>query len=895
MDYGALYNEEYYKTSCGEISYLRADMWMPFYENVADRIIESLHPTTVLDVGCAVGYLVAALRDRGVEAYGIDASEFAISKVREDIKPFCRVCSVLDDLPYDLPKKYDLVITIEVAEHLYEEDSRRFIDNICKYSDQIIFSSTPDDFSEKTHFNVQQPEYWAKKFAENGFLKVLTYDATYISPQASLFIRCNNKIERVIEDYERNARNIKSIITKINREKGEREQQIIDLDNLLKVKEQQIANIEKASYAKDERIAELQGENDRLQKVITERDVRISDLIQEKLKQQNEVALLEQSLTHARKDNDRLQNSIIERDAKNQELVLENLKLQKEIALLEQSLTHIQEDNDKLQNSIIERDARIQDLIEENKKQQKKLMLLEKSLTYLQEDNDKNTSIIAERDARIQEFIRASEWLHGEVARWQSSYNSIARSSFWIMTKPLRVFVDALKWLTNCLIHNFFTRNVKKFVISVRNIGFKNTLRKVKGKLKGQSAVEAAYISTSTIQPGECSQNVNFLLNSRMRGIQPIQTVIVENGPRRLNLVTDSIESHSLLGGVATALIVATEFANQNDMSLRIITRTTPVNPVNYENIMRLSGVTAAKSVTYYSDYDRDVLGNIAYKLEISENDIFFATSWWSAAAIKGTSLRKKFFYIIQEVETFFYPHGDEHYLCSQIMQDKNIYYIINSHYLYEYFKAKAPNIVNHGVYFEPAFPKTLYQPQQLIQKKKFNFFFYARPNNPRNLFNYGISLIEKSIESGLLDTNEWDIYCAGQDIPELKFSNGYVARNLGLMSWEEYTKFLGSVDLALSLMYTPHPSYLPFDVACSGGVVITNCYENKESFEWCKNVIYCSLDENQFLGSMEKAIALAKDIPQRMENFANSTIPRVWQDTLQSTLEFMREKLKDV
>ncbi len=114
-------------------------------------------------------------------------------------------------------------------------------------------------------------------------------------------------------------------------------------------------------------------------------------------------------------------------------------------------------------------------------------------------------------------------------------------------------------------------------------------------------------------------------------------------------------------------------------------------------------------------------------------------------------------------------------------------------------------------------------------------------------------------------------------------------------MSWEEYGKFLGSVDLALSLMYTPHPSYLPFDVACSGGVVITNCYENKESFEWCKNVIYCSLDENQFLGSMEKAIALAKDIPQRMENFANSTIPRVWQDTLQSTLEFMREKLKDV
>lgn len=212
MDYGALYNEEYYKTSCGEISYLRADMWMPFYENVADRIIESLHPTTVLDVGCAVGYLVAALRDRGVEAYGIDASEFAISKVREDIKPFCRVCSVLDDLPYDLPKKYDLVITIEVAEHLYEEDSRRFIDNICKYSDQIIFSSTPDDFSEKTHFNVQQLEYWAKRFAENGFTRSLIYDASYISRQAVKFEKSRYSLANIVENYERSLRIAKSKI-----------------------------------------------------------------------------------------------------------------------------------------------------------------------------------------------------------------------------------------------------------------------------------------------------------------------------------------------------------------------------------------------------------------------------------------------------------------------------------------------------------------------------------------------------------------------------------------------------------------------------------------------------------------------------------------------------------
>ena len=63
-------------------------------------------------------YLVAALRDRGVEAYGVDISEYAISKVREDIKPYCCVGSLTESLPKQLPETYDLVVTIEVLEHL---------------------------------------------------------------------------------------------------------------------------------------------------------------------------------------------------------------------------------------------------------------------------------------------------------------------------------------------------------------------------------------------------------------------------------------------------------------------------------------------------------------------------------------------------------------------------------------------------------------------------------------------------------------------------------------------------------------------------------------------------------------------------------------------------------
>ncbi|CAB1243278.1 Glycosyltransferase, group 2 family protein [Ruminococcaceae bacterium BL-6] len=215
MNYNNLYDENYYKTSCGNISY-EDEHFRKFFENVADHIVNDFHPQTVLDVGCAMGYLVAALRDRGVAAYGIDVSKYAISKVREDIRPYCRKCSALDPLPTDFPKNFDLVTTIEVAEHLYEEDAIPFIQNICKLADTVIFSSTSDDFSEKTHVNVQQTEYWVKRFAKNGFYNQVGYPAAYISQVAMVFKRTSD-VAHVIENYERNRRMLVTQIEEIQR------------------------------------------------------------------------------------------------------------------------------------------------------------------------------------------------------------------------------------------------------------------------------------------------------------------------------------------------------------------------------------------------------------------------------------------------------------------------------------------------------------------------------------------------------------------------------------------------------------------------------------------------------------------------------------------------------
>lgn len=200
-----IYNEEYYKNydvGTGTVNYAEAEELKAFLQHVAKKIVVDFNPKRVLDAGCATGHLVAALRDLGVEAYGVDISEYAISMVREDIRPYCVVGSLSNPLPESLPKKFDLVITIEVLEHLNEVDGRKAIHNLCQYSDRIVFSSTPDDFEDPTHINVRQREYWARIFAEEGFLDDLNYRPLYLTEYASCFYRNGDWLGQ-LESYER--------------------------------------------------------------------------------------------------------------------------------------------------------------------------------------------------------------------------------------------------------------------------------------------------------------------------------------------------------------------------------------------------------------------------------------------------------------------------------------------------------------------------------------------------------------------------------------------------------------------------------------------------------------------------------------------------------------------
>ena len=195
---GVEYGQFYFRHDCG-VPYERNDHWLAFFGAMADAIVRDLRTTSVLDAGCAKGFLVEALRERGVEAWGVDVSEHAISEVHESVREYCQVGT----LTAPLPRRYDLVVSVETLEHIPPAEANAAVANLCAATDRLLLSSTPDDFGEATHLNVQAPEAWSAMLAQNGFLRDVEHDVSYVTPWAALYSRSEEPLTESVRRYDR--------------------------------------------------------------------------------------------------------------------------------------------------------------------------------------------------------------------------------------------------------------------------------------------------------------------------------------------------------------------------------------------------------------------------------------------------------------------------------------------------------------------------------------------------------------------------------------------------------------------------------------------------------------------------------------------------------------------
>lgn len=161
-DIQRLYDEKYFSTRS------RPPMW----QRRAEFIVEKFRPKTVLDVGCSYGELVKSLNELGVEAYGIDGSDYAISKADPSIKDkLFKVNFNTDKFPFD-DKKFDLIGGFYSVEHVHNIE---FFSNELKRTlqdDGKIWFLTPNEGIEgrnETDVFTNTFDEWNKIFGNFGF------------------------------------------------------------------------------------------------------------------------------------------------------------------------------------------------------------------------------------------------------------------------------------------------------------------------------------------------------------------------------------------------------------------------------------------------------------------------------------------------------------------------------------------------------------------------------------------------------------------------------------------------------------------------------------------------------------------------------------------------------
>lgn len=134
---------------------------------VLGRLFDLHRPQSVLDIGCGVGTWLQAAQSLGVaDILGVDGADAAHDAPRIDKSRI-----LIRDLnqPISLDRRFDLVMSLEVAEHLPDSSARGFVDNLTRHGDLVLFSAALPFQGGFGHVNENWLEYWATHFDDAGF------------------------------------------------------------------------------------------------------------------------------------------------------------------------------------------------------------------------------------------------------------------------------------------------------------------------------------------------------------------------------------------------------------------------------------------------------------------------------------------------------------------------------------------------------------------------------------------------------------------------------------------------------------------------------------------------------------------------------------------------------
>ncbi len=148
-----LYTEEYFEGDRSKSNYSGySEASFGPSQMLADTLYRFFRPLDAIDVGCAVGHGVKRLVELGVDAYGVDISDWAVAQAET---PRVRQSDFSEVI---LPAQYDLVFSYDVVEHVRPERLSFAISNLWQATrrDLLVVPATYEngetyDPDEPTH------------------------------------------------------------------------------------------------------------------------------------------------------------------------------------------------------------------------------------------------------------------------------------------------------------------------------------------------------------------------------------------------------------------------------------------------------------------------------------------------------------------------------------------------------------------------------------------------------------------------------------------------------------------------------------------------------------------------------------------------------------------------
>ena len=386
--------------------------------------------------------------------------------------------------------------------------------------------------------------------------------------------------------------------------------------------------------------------------------------------------------------------------------------------------------------------------------------------------------------------------------------------------------------------------------------------------------------------------------------LEPLNLAVRDGAPRRVNIIHPAIDLTHFFGGFIAVFNLARRLTERGH-SVRLVALEGPELPRDWrQRLGRYEGIGSwieGLEVVFCADRSRP--------LEVNPDDALIATHW-NAAHVAAAAMRElrgeRFLYLVQEYEPFIFPMGSAGALCRQSYELPHTA-MFSTELLRGWFAAHRVGVYSSGseagaaasVSFDNAItPVGPVEATALRRPGPRRLLFYARPEEhaARNLYEIGAMALDRALAEGRFEG--WDL--AGMGTVAARGSELILprsGRSLSLIprsSQAEYAELLRSADVGLSLMYTPHPSLPPIEMAAAGMPTVTNTYENKDAAALA-GISANLIAAEPTVEGVAAALAGAEAACERYEHRANASKvswPTNWEDALDDSILARVEEL---